>query len=171
MAEFLRPEARAALWRWRELYVALALLVVGLWWGITTFGILKWLGIAMVITSAALAVAAIQRGRFRQGAGGAGVVQIDERRLSYFGPLTGGVIDMDDVTQLELDASGKPPHWVLTAPGAQRLAIPVDAEGADTLFDLFATLPGIRTGGLLDALSRTGNVQVIIWQRGAPRLH
>lgn len=171
MNEFFRPEARALLWRWHELLVALGMICLGLWWGLGSFGALQWLGFILLLSGAVLAVAGYQRGRFRHGSGGAGVVQVDERRLSYFGPLTGGVIDMEDVTRIEFDPSGKPAHWVLTAPGAQVLAIPVDAEGADMLFDLFAALPGIRTEAMLDVLSRTPDARVIIWRRGVPRLH
>lgn len=171
MAEFLRPEAKAAIWRWREVMVALAILALGLWWGLTAFAVLQWLGWALTLIGVALAVAAVQRVRFRQGGGGIGVVQVDERRLAYFGPLTGGVIDLGDLVRVDLDPTANPAaHWILTARG-ETLAIPVNAEGADQLFDIFASLPGIRTEQMLAAMQGAPDKPVNIWARPAARLH
>ncbi|WP_420859722.1 hypothetical protein [Marivivens marinus] len=171
MAEFLRPEARAALWRWRELLTALSVLALGLWWGLTSFGVLQWIGWALTLAAVLLAIAGLQKGRFRRGGGGAGIVTIDERRLVYYGPLSGGVMEMGDLTSLEYDPTGTPPHWVLRAAGQEPLFVPVNAEGADDLFDLFSALPGMRTQDLLDVLSRTGPARVVIWRRTAALLH
>lgn len=171
MADFLRPEARAALWRWREVIGASALAGLGFWWALTAFGALAWLGVALVLIAGALGFAAVQRLRFGRGGGGPGVVTADERRLTYFGPLTGGEIDLDDVQVLEYDPTARPPHWLLRASGGQVLAIPVTAEGADMLFDHFAALPELKGQALLDVLSRTPAVRTIVWRRPAHRLH
>ncbi len=171
MTEFLRPEARAALWRWREVLISAGICVLGLWWAAAAYGVMRWLGAIVALIGLALGVAAVQRLRFAQGGGGAGIVQINERRLAYFGPLTGGVIDLDDLTRVDLDPTGHPAHWLLTGHGAQTLAIPVDAEGADALFDVFAALPGIRTERMLDVLRRTQVARVTIWQAPRLRLH
>lgn len=170
MAEFLRPAARAALWRLREVLAALAVVAFGLWWGLNAFGFVRYLGFIIAILGGAFGLVAVQRARFRQGGGGAGVVQVNERRLAYFGPLTGGVIDLDDLVRVELDPAGRPAHWVLTGIGDQQVAIPVDAEGADALFDVFAALPGIRTERMLDVLARTPAARVTIWQAPRQRL-
>ncbi len=159
------------LWRWREVMVAAAIAALGLWWGLTQFGALKWLGWALALIGAALAVASVQRVRFRQGGGGIGVVQVDERRLAYFGPLTGGVIELGDLARVDLDPTAWPAaHWILTARG-EALAIPVNAEGADQLFDVFAALPGIRTEQMLAALQNAPEKPVNIWTRPVVRLH
>ena len=171
MTNLLRPEARDWLLRWREVLTGAAVALLGLWSALTTFGVTRWLSVALILIGAALIWTGIQRIRFRQGGGGAGVVQIDERRLMYFGPLTGGVIDMDDLTRLVLDPSGHPPHWLLSGVGGQSLAIPVNAEGADALFDLFAALPGIKTEHMLEVLARTPDAQVTIWKSDRLRLH
>jgi hypothetical protein len=99
------------------------------------------------------------------------VLQIDERRLMYFGPLTGGMIDLDDLVRLDLDPTGRPAHWMLFASGGPPLAIPVNAEGADALFDVFAALPGIRTALMLETLSGAPGQPVTVWSRDRPRLH
>ena len=96
---FVRPEVRRALWRWREVLAGVGLLALGLWWG---FGAIGWMinGLGYVLTAmaGALVVLGLQRGRFRDGADGPGVVQIVEGRVAYFGPLTGGAVDMADLS-------------------------------------------------------------------------
>ncbi|MEJ6396861.1 hypothetical protein [Yoonia sp. 208BN28-4] len=172
MAEFIRPEARAVLWRWRDVIVALLIVAIGLWWAIGSFGIVRWLGILMIVLGAVLVFTGTQRARFRQGAGGPGVVQIVERRIGYFGPLTGGALDLDDLTVLELDPDAHPdPHWILTGVENNRVAIPVTAKGAEALFDAFASLPGIRTETMLSVLERTPDQRVVIWRKTQPLLH
>ena len=171
MPDLIRPEITAALVRWREALIGLAVAAVGLWWLATFFAPVAWVGWPIVALGAMLAVGGWQKARFRKPGRGPGVVQIDERRLAYFGPLTGGVIDMDDVTRLELEPQALPaPHWILGGIGGQELAIPVNADGADDLFDLFASLPGIRTEAMLAHLAHTPAARVTIWSRPAPRL-
>lgn len=172
MDDFLRPEARAFLWRWRDTWLGLAVGCLGLWWALHSFGAVSWLGYLVLALGVAWAVAGVQRARFRQGDDGPGVVQIRERRLAYFGPLEGGVMDVDDLTRLELDPSAYPSAvWVLTGIGGQRIAIPVNAAGSEDLFDIFAGLPGIRTSAVLDVLSHTPDARVTLWQRDRPLLH
>ena len=172
MAEFLRPEARAFLWRWREVLVAGVVIALGVWWIFTGIGINRWLGVIFTLIGLGWTYTAVQRARFAQEGDGPGVVQVRERRLAYYGPLDGGMIDVEDLTQLELDPSSHPdPSWVLSGVGGQRIAIPINAAGADALFDVFAALPGIETASVLDVLSRTPDARVILWQRSKPLLH
>ena len=97
----------------------------------------------------------------------AGVVQVLEGRIAYFGPLTGGVADLDRLDRLMLDPSARPPHWLLRSDDGTTLAIPLTAEGADQLFDAFATLPDLRTERMLALMQKPGAGPVMIWQ--APR--
>ena len=48
--------------------------------------------------------------------------------------------------------------------------IPVDAEGADELFDAFAALPGLKTERMLAQLRSRPDLPVLIWERTAPTL-
>lgn len=172
MAEFLRPAARATLWRWREVIAGFGVVVLGAWWLATFFSPVQWLGWAFVLIGLGIGLAGAQRAMFRQGTGGPGVVQINERRLAYFGPLTGGVMDVADLTKLELEPAALPaPHWVLTGVGGQNLEIPINAKGADALFDVFASLPGIRTDAMLHVLQRTPDARVTVWTKSRPLLH
>jgi len=171
MSDFLRPAARATLWRWRDVIGAVIVILLGLWWLGVAHGAVRWLGYVTILLGAVWAFAGVQRARFRQDGGGPGIVSIIERKLAYFGPLTGGTFDLDDITALVLDPTSKPPHWIITGPNLQTLEIPVNAAGSEALFDAFASLPGIRTQKLLDALERTPDARIVIWQRSAHLLH
>ena len=168
---FLRPEATAALWRWREVLTGLFVLAMGLWWALGAAGLLQWLGVALSAAGVILAAAGVQRGRFRNAQDGPGVVSVDEGQITYFGPLTGGAVALGDLSKVTLDPTGQPAHWRLAQPGQPELMIPVTASGADQLFDAFATLNGIRTEHMLAKLRRPGRHPVVIWQKETARLH
>ncbi len=167
---FVRPEARAALWRWREVLTALSVLALGLWWALATGGILRWLGYALIAIALVLLAAGTQRVRFRVARQGPGAVRVDEGQVAYFGPLTGGAVALSELSELSLDPRGTP-HWVLRQPGQPDLHIPLTADGADDLFDAFASLPGIRTERMLAQMRRHPDHPVVIWQAPRRRLH
>lgn len=166
---FFRPEAKAALWRWREILVAAGMAVLGLWWIIGPGRLLALPGWALVIGAVALTLVGIQRGRFRGDGGGVGAVQVDEGQIAYFGPLTGGVVALNVMERLSLDATSQPPHWRLEAPEQAPVLIPVNAAGSDALFDAFATLPGLRTERMLAELTTRQAHAVVIWERSPLR--
>ncbi|MEQ9694162.1 hypothetical protein [Shimia sp. SDUM112013] len=167
---FVRPEVRKALYHWREVLVGGAVLILGLYWA-AGFGLLMWIGGVVAIAGGAMMVAGIQRARFRGRQGGPGLVQVDEREITYYGPLDGGAVAIDEMTGLSLDARSTPPVWVLRQPGVPPLHIPVNAEGTDALFDAFAALPGIRTEHMLAQLRAKPDHPVVIWSKQAARLH
>lgn len=172
MADFFRPEVQAFFWRWREVLLAGVVLALGIWWALTGVGINQWLGYIFCAIGIGWGIAGAQRARFAQDGDGPGVVQLRERRLAYFGPLDGGVMDIADLAKLEIDPTSHPaPSWVLTSIEAQQLSIPINAAGADALFDVFATLPDIKTGTVLDVLSHTPDARVTVWSRVKPLLH
>ena len=172
MGNFLRPEVRAFLERWREVLLAGIVFLLGVWWALTGVGINVWLGYIFCLIGIGWSVAAVQRARFAQDGDGPGVVQIRERRLAYFGPLDGGIMDVADLSRLEIDPTSHPdPSWVLTSIEGQVLAIPINAKGAEGLFDVFASLPDIKTNTVLDVLSRTPDARVTVWSRVKPLLH
>ncbi len=168
---FIRPEAAQSLARWREVLIGAGVLALGAWWALGFIGILSWVGWALLPIGAALGFIGLQRARFRGATGGPGLVQVDEGRITYFGPLTGGTADLSDLTRLTLDRAARPAHWGLHQPGQPALMIPTTAEGADALFDAFTRLPGLRTQKMLTALSSPGRDTVTIWSSYANRLH
>jgi hypothetical protein len=146
--------------------------MLGLWWATTGVGINIWLGYIFCAIGIGWGVAGAQRARFAQDGDGPGVVQIRERRLAYFGPLNGGVMDVADLAKLEIDPTSHPePSWILTGIDGQIIAIPINAAGAEGLFDVFAGLPDIKTNTVLDVLSHTPDVRVTVWSRVKPLLH
>jgi hypothetical protein len=162
---FFRPEARAEIWRWREVLAGLGAVALGLWLVVGPGLLLAIPGWALVAGGAVLAWVGVQRGRFRHDGMGPGAVQIDEGEVSYFGPLTGGTVSLRELTRLSLDGSMFPAHWRLEQRGNPPLLIPVNAAGAEALFDAFATLPGLRTERMLAELGRDSRQSVLIWQR------
>lgn len=151
----IRPGAMAALRRWREALIGAAVAGFGLWVGLVSYGYVTWIGGALVLLGLALVVTGIQRGRFRTGAGGVGVVRVTEGQIGYFGPFTGGAVALSEIRRLALDVGpGTAPAWRLSQHGQPDLLIPLDAEGADALFDIFAALPGIRTTRLVAEVQR-----------------
>lgn len=165
---FVRPEASAALWRLREIFGGAVLLALGLYWISGGTGLLFWIGWPVAALGAAWIAVGLPRARFRMQGGsageGPGVVQVVEGQVRYFGPLTGGVIDLEELDSLSIDATGYPAHWQLRAPGAPTLSIPVTASGADTLFEAFQTLPGLNTGAVLEA-GRASDGHQLVWRR------
>lgn len=162
---FIRPEARAQLWAWRELIAAVLLFGLGARAALGNVGFLSWLGWGVIAVSVIVAIVAAQRMRFRLGSGGPGVVQVVEGQISYFGPLTGGAVAVSELDRVTLDHTAKPAHWVLDQPEQPSLAIPVTARGAERLFDAFSALPGLQVERMLKEMHRSGTHQVVIWER------
>lgn len=171
----IRPEVKEFAWRWREVLVAFGLAALGLWWALTGFGLIVWIGWALVALALVIAGAGLQRARFRVGADGPGVVTVDEGQVTYFGPFGGGAVALTEITRLSLDPRGKPAVWLITQPGQPDLAVPLDAAGSEHLFDVFAALPGIQTEQMLTEMRQIHTAvpvhPVVIWEKVRPRLH
>ncbi len=164
----IRPEALAALYRWREALAGAGAVMLGLYWALGTgVGLVSWVGWVVAALGGALVYGGLQRGRFRVAGDGPGVVRVVEGRIAYFGPLTGGVADRDALTALRLDPTGRPAHWVLDHDGGPPLAIPTTAQGVEALFDVFAALPGLSPETVLRAQQSPGDQPRILWRRGA----
>ncbi|RVT82264.1 hypothetical protein DXV76_17465 [Rhodobacteraceae bacterium CCMM004] len=165
---FVRPEAAAALRRWREAAAGAALAALGVWGMAGPGGLLFWIGGAAALAGLALVAVGVQRGRFRTGGEGPGVVRVVEGQLAYFGPLGGGIVAIADLTRVAAGAG----LWHLSARDGTRLGIPMEAAGAEALFDVFARLPGLAPRDVLEAKTapRTDGLRVL-WQAEAPRLH
>ncbi|MEJ6390348.1 hypothetical protein [Gymnodinialimonas ulvae] len=169
MSGFFRPEAMAVLGRWREVGMATAVILIGVWIALRPGGVIvTGFGYVLIALGTAFMVPALRRARFFAGKDGPGAVQVDEGRILYMGPVTGGTMALDDVRVLSVRRDGDDQvTWVL-ADEAQLLVIPVDAAGADALFDAFAALPGLNVERLIRAVqSRTKGSQKV-WSRERP---
>lgn len=172
MNSFVRPETRALFWRWREVVIGFAVLLWGIWLAATSLGLIAIFGWIIIATGAIWIFTGVQRARFRTGAGGAGVVQVDEREVIYFGPLEGGTVSIEALTRVELHPHDGGAHrWLLVEPNRTPLSIPTDAEHAETLFDAFGVLQGFETQKMLQALNAPSSHPIVIWQKDTNRLH
>ena len=135
----IRPEAKAQIMRWREVLIGSAAVLLGLWWLAGPGGLLMLPAAVLIVGGGAL--------------------------ITYFGPLTGGSVSLRELSGITLDPTLHPTHWCLEEPGQPPLLIPVNAEGADTLFDAFATLPDFRMTQALAIMKAPGVHPIVIWQR------
>jgi len=163
---FFREESKAQLWRWREVLLGMGILLLGGWLALTSIGLIAWIGWVLLAIGAVWLFAGVQRARFRVGIGGAGMVQVDEREVIYFGPLQGGSVSIEAISKIELiPAEGATQRWVLFEPGRNPLSIPTNADNAENLFDAFAALDGFEMQATLSALNAPPDHPVVIWQK------
>ncbi|WP_112322350.1 hypothetical protein [Oceanibium sediminis] len=170
---FIRPEVRAALSRNRPRLLwsaAIAFAVWVLWRGLATGGwLLTLAGGAALGLIATFLLAERQRGRFRRATAEPGIVKVDEAQIAYFGPDTGGIVDLDALNRVELISSGDGiAHWRLHHEAGPPVAVPLAAEGAEQLVDVLMTLPGVNITAALAALDRRRMSIVPVWSRKAP---
>tara|TARA_R110002096_G_scaffold47539_66_gene126964 strand:+ start:3965 stop:4543 length:579 start_codon:yes stop_codon:yes gene_type:complete len=150
---FIRPEARATLWRLREIFVAAAVALAGLWLALLGGLFLLAVGGLVIALAAGVALLGLRRLRFAQIGVAPGVVEVDEGQISYLGPAFGGSISVPELVELRLLTAGGRRMWRLKQADGQALLIPVEAVGADRLFDAFSALPGLDTQDLVKALA------------------
>jgi hypothetical protein len=148
----IRPEVMAALERWREVIAAGALAVAGLWLAAQGGLALPPLGLALAALGFGWALTAIRRLRFAQAVEAPGMVEVDEGQIGYLGPQTGGFVGLQELVELRMVSLRGHRLWRLKQADGQALLIPVDAAGAERLFDAFAALPGMDTLALVSAL-------------------
>jgi hypothetical protein len=152
----IRPEALAFLAHWREVILGGLLAAFGLW--VLSRGglVLGPIGLGLAALGLAIALTGWRRLRFAQSVAAPGVVEVVEGQLSYFGPSFGGVVSLADLTELRLVTLRGRKLWRMKQSDGQALLIPVDAAGADTLYDAFAGLPGFDMPALLALLAPPG---------------
>jgi hypothetical protein len=148
----IRPELLAAAHRGREVIAALLLTAAGVW--IASYGgyLLLPLGGALGLLGVSWMLLSLRRLRFQQEGEAPGFVRVTEAQIAYMGPRVGGFIGLPDLSEIRLLTLRGRRIWKLKQGDGQLLHIPVEAQGAETLFDAFATLPGIDTAALVAAL-------------------
>ena len=150
--QLIRPVARAALYRWREVGFGAGVAGLGLW--IFSLGgfVLGPLGLGIVALGAGLALTGWRRLRFAQEVAAPGVVEVVEGEVRFFGPTFGGALSLADLTEIRLMTMRGRRLWRLKQSDGQVLLIPIDAAGAGGLYDAFATLPDMDMPALLACL-------------------
>lgn len=155
--------------RWREVIAAGAVAAAGLW--LLSLGgyVLVPAGAALTALAAGWAMIALRRIRFLRGVGAPGLVEVDEGQVGYFGPTFGGFVALADLAELRLAEFHGARAWRLKTQDGQVLLIPVDAAGAERLYDAFAALPGIDMARVTAALDH-GQPTLPLWRRAAASL-
>lgn len=170
----VRPELRAAIHRWREVLIGLAVALAGLWvWSLGGY-FYAGLGIVIALTGLALSYTGWRRLRFHGAGEAPGVVEVMEGQITYLAPEGGGFAAITEITAIALDftLSGQP-RWRIAQAGGPDLAIPAAAEGTEALFDAFVSLPGADPARFMAALKRRpaeGGLTVWRRRRDAPAL-
>lgn len=168
---FIRPEVRDGVLRWREALIGGAILFAGVYLLASGIGLQKWLGGVMGLVGLALIWEGMRRARFPAPGGGAGMVDVDERQITYFGPLGGGSISINDLVCVNVRTSDLGPlspdlYWDFFDSEGQSLTIPGDAEGAELIFDALSALEGVDYEAATRAAGATDIHLFTIWRRG-----
>ena len=148
----IRVEVSDAAWRWREVIAAGGLGAFGLWLIWLGGFLLGPIGALMLVLAAFWGVTAWRRVRFAQEVAAPGMVEVDEGQVGYLGPSFGGYVALPDLVEVRLVTMYGRRLWRLKQADGQALLIPVDAAGAERLFDAFGSLPGMDMAALLAAL-------------------
>ncbi len=166
---FIRPKVRQEITRWSEVAAAVGAALVGTL--LMRMGGFLFLPVGALLTLLSLGwlLNALRRLSFQRPVAAPGVVEVIEGQVGYFGPTFGGFVALDDVIELRLTDFRGARQWRLKTLSGEVLLIPIDATGAEKLFDAFATLPGIDMAALSAALNR-GASTLPLWTRPAPRL-
>lgn len=171
---FLRPEAREMLWRWREAILCGGVIL----WASRLIGrgldreSVTQIGLGVMIAGlfAFLLYHAILRAKLRQPGRTAGVVVVTEREIGFMGPETGSFVSLDDLTRLEIivfERQGQAAdiYWTLYHYGGDPVMIPLNSEGAEQLFDTFAALRGVRLEDATRAVAQAQSGRFLIWEK------
>jgi hypothetical protein len=153
---FIRPELIATAHRWREVIAATTLAALGLWTAWQGGYLFTPLGLACLALGAGWALASLRRLRFQQDGEAPGIVRVTEAQIAYYGPRVGGFVGLPDLIEIRLLTLRGRRIWKLKQGDGQLLHIPVESDGAEALFDAFATLPGIDMATLVAALGTDG---------------
>lgn len=163
----IRPELRAALWRFREALAAAVLAMAGIWIATRGGWFLGGVGLIALALGLGWAVLGLRRARFARPVTDPGLVEVDEGRIGYYGAGArglGGYVALEDLIEIRLLRLNSQTFWRLKTRDAQAILIPVAAAGAEGLHDAFASLPGIDMGALVAALDQPGTVKSL-WHR------
>lgn len=175
MADFIRPEVKAGLVRWREVWIGASLVLMGLYWVLNGRALLPTVGALLAVLGLVFVVQGWRRIRFPHASGGPGVVEVDERQITYLAAHGGAAISIDGLIRVSVETGAAGMTWVLRADDLSELRIPGDAKGAEGLFDALVALPGVNYDQAHRAAqARTdgkGLDSFLIWQKDKRALH
>ncbi|QPZ92459.1 hypothetical protein [Thioclava electrotropha] len=182
----IRPEVAEGFKRWGEVIAAGVVVAFGAWLIWLGGLILMPLGLVAVALGLGWALIGWRRLRFARETSAPGLVEIDEGRISYFaasraraiaGPGSnvsalgmGGELPLRELAEIRLLTLQGQQYWRLRSLSGEALLIPLDAAGADALYDAFASLPGIDMGKISAALDQQTAAQSLWTRKQVSRL-
>lgn len=170
MTGFVRPELAATFARYREAGIGAGLALAGLYGMATQHGLAFYLSLLALPAGLALLWEGVQRARLPSGGTGPGVVEVDERQITYFGPDGGMAVSVDALIRVEVVTNDLGPFasdlfWVFHSEGAPPLVVPGDAAGADQIHDALTALPGMDFRRVAQAAGSVSPGSFVVWQR------
>lgn len=157
MAPLLRPEALRQIRRWSEPGAGIVVLAAGLWIATRGGWLLPVVGLPLAGLGGGFALLALRRMRFAPEIAAPGIVELDEGRIRYLHPRMPGEVNLPDLAEIRLLALRGRRVWRLRETTGATMLVPLDAAGAERLFDAFATLPGLTSADLVASLTPQGS--------------
>lgn len=166
---FIRPEVKSFLYKWREAIISGLILLGSLQAASTTTGLIQAMSWVTVLVAAALFIEGVRRARLPERQGGVGVVEVDERQITYLGPMGGGALSINELQRIKVRTTGLGPaaadfYWEFTDNAGQRLTIPGNAENAGKLFDALTALPGADYEAVIRASKSKTETEQLVWE-------
>jgi hypothetical protein len=160
----MRKDAVETLKRFSGLIIAILTICLGLYWILNSYGLLMIVGYPVTLIGIVLGYSAIQRLRFHHNNEGQGIVHFVEGQITYFGPKSGGIVAISDITRVVLRKIAGNSLWIIEQPAQPALVIPTNARGSDRLFDAFVLLPNWDVEFTLSRLEDNQSHEDVIWQ-------
>ncbi|MGB1235497.1 MAG: hypothetical protein ACPG5U_07175 [Planktomarina sp.] len=168
---FIRPQAAATLSKARPFILAGCMASFGIYIMLTTRGAGYLAAGVFILIAGLIAHDAYRRIMFPKGSGGVGLVEVDERRITYLSGGGGHSISIEDLTRVEAHRNGRGRvTWVFYS-DEETLSVPANAMGNDKLFDAMVALPGLNHEQAQAAARGQGPDMFLVWQRDKRRLH
>lgn len=172
----IRPELVALFRRYAEVIVGLAIAALGFWLLTRADWFWKLIGGLILAFGLVTFTTALRRITFKTDQIGPGMVEVDERQISYFSAHEGGVVSIEALARITCITTEDGPwaedmFWVLEEDGGTTLTIPNSATGTEKLFDAFSALPGVDYTMATKAMGSTHNDSYVIWSKPHKALH
>lgn len=174
---FIRPELRERYpflsYNWPEVVSAVGLFWLGgsvAWKGFKYGSWVNMMVGALLCTFSVLFFLVTYRAaQVRKKPESPGIVEVTERRISFLAPTQGGIVELDDLTKLEIMTTDQGPYtqdvfWVFWLQDQSTVMIPNNAQGSEKIFDAIDGLPGVSFHKVIAAMGSTENARFTIWE-------
>lgn len=168
---FVRPEIAAGWDKWKQVILGAGIIAFAVYGFFDWYGLGKYAAGVIGVIGVLVAFDGWRRVRFPRGAGGLGVVEIKERRITYFSSGLGGSVSLDALQRCEVHRNSKGRITWVFYDSEGMLEVPGDAAGSDNLFDALVALPGVNYAQASAAAQGQGPDVFLIWAKDRNKLH